>query len=221
LGSQPPWGVKETQERISSILEELEESNSLSTNQWQRKTWLISENLKFLDQEELYWHNRSHETWLLYGDLNTNFFHRVASGRKRKNTILSFEHGDNTIEGDENLLTHATDYYSDLFGHVPAFNIQLSEHLWDGTVSLEKNKAAGPDSIPIEFYQACWKIVKSDIIQLFADFHQGKVDISRINYGTITLLPKVSDAARIQQYRPICLLNCLYKLITKTLTIRI
>jgi hypothetical protein len=169
----------------------------------------------------------------------------VASGRKRKNTILSFEHGDNTIEGDENLLTHATDYYSDLFGHVPAFNIQLSEHLWDGTVSLsesdneqlckpsseteiwdvlsqmEKNKAAGPDSIPIEFYQACWKIVKSDIIQLFADFHQGKVDISRINYGTITLLPKVSDAARIQQYRPICLLNCLYKLITKTLTIRI
>ena len=78
-----------------------------------------------------------------------------------------------------------------------------------------------PISIPIEFYQARWHIVKSDIVQLFSDFHLGRVDISRINYGIITLLPKISDASKIQQYRPTCLLNCLYKLITKTLTIRI
>jgi hypothetical protein len=84
----------------------------------------------------------------------------------------------------------------------------------------EKNKAAGPDKIPIEFYQACWDIVKKDIIQLLADFHVGKVDISRINYGIITLLSKVVDASKIQQFRPICLLNYLYKLITKTLTLR-
>jgi hypothetical protein len=181
----------------------------------------------------------------LYGDLNTKYFHRVASGRKRKNTILSFEHGDNTIEGDENILAHAIEYYSKLFGPAPTFDIQINDDLWDQSVSLsesdndqlckpfskaeiwnglsqmEKNRAAGPDSIPIEFYQACWQTVKPDIIQLFADFHQGTVDISRINYGIITLLPKVSDAARIQQYRLICLLSCLYKLITKTLTIRI
>jgi len=86
---------------------------------------------------------------------------------------------------------------------------------------MEKNKAAGTDSIPIEFYQSYWQIIKIDIIQLFSDFHQDKVDISRINYGIVTLVPKISDASRIQQYRPICLLNCLYKLITKTLTLRI
>jgi hypothetical protein len=85
----------------------------------------------------------------------------------------------------------------------------------------EKNKVAGPNSIPIEFYKACWSIIKPDIIQLFLNFHRGKIDISRINYVIITLLPKVSNAARIQQYRSICLLNCLYKLITKTLTLRI
>lgn len=48
-----------------------------------------------------------------------------------------------------------------------------------------------------------------------------KVDISRLNYGIITLLPKIKEACRIQQFRPICLLNCLYKLIIKTLTIRL
>lgn len=81
---------------------------------------------------------------------------------------------------------------------------------------MEKNKAAGPDRIPIEFYQECWNIVKVDIMQMFDDFYNQKIDISRINYGIITLLPKVKDASKIQQFRPICLLNCLYKLVTKT-----
>ena len=45
--------------------------------------------------------------------------------------------------------------------------------------------------------------------------------MSRLNYGIITLLPKVQDAEKIQQYRPICLLNCLYKWITKVLTLRL
>jgi hypothetical protein len=35
------------------------------------------------------------------------------------------------------------------------------------------------------------------------------------------LLPKVSEADKITQYRPICLLRCIYKLITKVLTIRL
>ena len=87
--------------------------------------------------------------------------------------------------------------------------------------SMEKNKAAGSDKIPIEFYQACWDIIKGDIMELFEDFHKGKLDVYRLNYGVITLLPKVQDASRIQQYRPICLLNCLYKWITKVLTIRL
>jgi hypothetical protein len=93
--------------------------------------------------------------------------------------------------------------------------------IWNALSQMGKNKVAGPNSIPIEFYKACWSIIKPDIIQLFLDFHRGKIDISRINYVIITLLPKVSNAARIQQYRSICLLNCLYKLITKTLTLRI
>lgn len=149
------------------------------------------------------------------------------------------------IEGDESLLKHATEYYTDLFGPTEDHNIHIDKSLWaeleqvseedsrllsrpfseteikEALFQMEKNNAAGPNKIPIEFYQSCWDIVKLDIIQLFQDFHDGNVDISRINYGIITLLPKVSDASRIQQFRPICLLNCLYKLITKTLTIRL
>jgi hypothetical protein len=47
------------------------------------------------------------------------------------------------------------------------------------------------------------------------------LDINRINYGIIILLPKVKEAEKIQYFRPICLLNCLYKWFTKCLTIRL
>lgn len=36
--------------------------------------------------------------------------------------------------------------------------------------------------------------MKVDIMQLFEDFFDKKVDISRLSYGIITLLPKVKDA---------------------------
>jgi mannosylglycoprotein endo-beta-mannosidase len=85
---------------------------------------------------------------------------------------------------------------------------------------MEKNKAAGPDSFPIEFYQACWDIIKQDLMLIFSDFHQDKIDLARINYGVITLLPKGADANTIQKYRPLSLLQVLFKIFTKALTVR-
>jgi hypothetical protein len=74
---------------------------------------------------------------------------------------------------------------------------------------MEKNKVVGHDGYPTEFYQWCWNFIKGDILKLFNDFHQMKMDVKRINYGTIALLPKVKGANKIQQYRLICLLNCI------------
>ena len=56
---------------------------------------------------------------------------------------------------------------------------------------------------------------------MFAEFHAGILDVSRMNYGIITLLHKIQVAEKIQQFRPICLLNCIYKWITKVLTLRL
>jgi mannosylglycoprotein endo-beta-mannosidase len=199
-------------------LEALEESGDLNNELYSRKMLLIKENFSLLDQEESYWHKRCHEEWLLKGDNNTKYFHKIANGRKRKNTIISLEKDGNIIEGDENLLNHATEYYANLFGPEEEHNIHIDSSLWaelaqvtdhdnpllcspfseseikEALFSMERNKVAGPYKIPIEFYQSCWGIVNDDIIQLFNDFYNKKVDISRLNYRIITLLPKVSDA---------------------------
>jgi hypothetical protein len=56
---------------------------------------------------------------------------------------------------------------------------------------METNKAAGPDCIPVEFYKKCWEIIKEDIIEMFKDFHEGRLKVERINYGLITCYQKL------------------------------
>lgn len=74
-------------------LEKFEESNDLCGEAFVRKTNIMVELNELYVVEESYWHKKNHERWLLKGDRNTDFFHRVANGRKRKNTIRSLEGG--------------------------------------------------------------------------------------------------------------------------------
>ena len=73
------------------VSEQKEESLSLLKNLLDRKTFIQSELLKLLLEEvELYWHKRSNSKWLLEGDLNTDFFHKIANGgKKEKHHFLS------------------------------------------------------------------------------------------------------------------------------------
>ena len=56
---------------------------------------------------------------------------------------------------------------------------------------------------------------------MFTELQNNEMKMERLNYGLITLLPKVKEANRIQQYRPICLLNVVYKIFTKSLMLRL
>jgi hypothetical protein len=58
-------------------------------------------------------------------------------------------------------------------------------------------------------------------MKLFEDFFKGKLDIKRLNYGVVTLIPKVDKAIDMKNFRPICLLNVCYKMITKVLNNRL
>jgi hypothetical protein len=56
---------------------------------------------------------------------------------------------------------------------------------------------------------------------MFKDFEEQDLDIARLNYGTITLIPKVKEANKIKLYRPICLLNAIYNVFTKNWMLRL
>lgn len=81
-----------------------------------RKVQINTQLLTMAEEEEMYWLKRSHEKWLHEGDKNTEFFHRVANGRRRKNTILHFEGDEGLIEGDDNLLDHVPNTTKNFLG---------------------------------------------------------------------------------------------------------
>jgi hypothetical protein len=60
-----------------------------------------------------------------------------------------------------------------------------------------------------------------DLLNLFGGLYGEQLELFRLNFGKIILLPKVNEAERIQQYRPISLLNVSFKIFMKVATIRL
>jgi hypothetical protein len=81
--------------------------------------------------------------------------------------------------------------------------------------------APGPDGFSFLFYQSFWDVIKTDFMALVRDFEAGTLDVSRLNYAIITLIPKERNARDINKFRPISLGNCSLKIISKAMTNRI
>jgi len=52
-------------------------------------------------------------------------FISVQMGEREKNNIISLEKDGQVIEGDDKLLEHATEYYSELFGTPIEYEVQM------------------------------------------------------------------------------------------------
>jgi hypothetical protein len=63
---------------------------------------------------------------------------------------------------------------------------------------MEQNKAPALDGFPAEFYQTSWDTIKMDLLALFRCLHDGQLELFRLNFGEIILLPKVNEVERIQ-----------------------
>jgi hypothetical protein len=59
----------------------------------------------------------------------------------------------------------------------------------EAVFQMEHNKGPCPDGFPAKLYQACWNIIKDDIMAMFVEFHVGKLPLYNLNFGIIILLP--------------------------------
>jgi hypothetical protein len=86
---------------------------------------------------------------------------------------------------------------------------------------MKTNSGPNPDGLPIKFYKCFWNQVREPVMEMFNKFYVGGQNLSILNYGLISLIPKLKVANNIKQYRPICLLGVDYKWFTKVLTRRL
>jgi hypothetical protein len=71
------------------------------------------------------------------------------------------------------------------------------------------------------FYQKIWDTINDDLLKLVNNFQDNKLDLFRLNFATLTLIPKIEDASEMRNFRPISLLNCSFKIFGRLLTTRL
>jgi hypothetical protein len=60
---------------------------------------------------------------MLEGGNNTRYYHSKANGRRRKTLVVSLNHDEGLIEGQENLKRYINDFSKKLFGNPDLNNI--------------------------------------------------------------------------------------------------
>jgi hypothetical protein len=196
--------------------------------------------------EEEYWRQRSRVNWLTEGDANTAFFHAFVNVRQRKCAITRLVNDTRIIAEPRELQENTYDFYCALMGTAGEPSLfHLSAYFWHTSrqVSDEENDrlmiafsveeidavlagmkvdtAPGPDGLPATFFKRFWHLVKPMIMDIANDFALGRVDIARLNFGILTLIPKITGAEDIKHFRPIALINVIFKFVAKAYATRL
>ena len=232
---QIPRKLKEMQDSLSVLTkEDTSGQNRAEINRIRKEINIL------LDDEELWWQQRSRVQWLGEGDRNTKYFHHRASERRRKNTITGlWNQKDVWCESRESIIKTAVDYFEDIYASSHPTYVEEVTDLIPTKVTAEMNtaltqeftgkdvkaalgqmyptKAPGSDGMSALFYQKYWDIVGCDVANMVLNVLNSNASIANINNTYITLVPKVKMPNRMKDFRPISLCNTAYKLLSKVL----
>lgn len=87
--------------------------------------------------------------------------------------------------------------------------------------SLPKSKAPGIDGLTAEFIIHHWETVKDDYLAAILHFFTTKRMLRSLNLATLTLIPKVQQPERLEDYRPISCIGISYKFFSKLLATKL
>ncbi|GLT62306.1 hypothetical protein SLA2020_349540 [Shorea laevis] len=163
--------------------------------------------------------------------------------RRERNRITTLKINDSWVTNSTTLKTHIRDFFVDLFSRKETqatandysmFQPKLSdedsaslllpvsmEEIKTALFSMKGLKSPSPDGIQPIFYQKHWEVV-SDTLHSFINksFSDGFFEPTLLQ-AHITLILKGENPDVIQRFRPICLLNVAYKILSKVIVNRL
>ena len=87
--------------------------------------------------------------------------------------------------------------------------------------SWKPNSASGSDGFSLSFFKKFWPVLKHLVYAIIIGLCLGTVDISRLNYVIISLLPKLKGGNSICMFRTIAFINNIAKFLSKGFTTRL
>lgn len=237
--------VEEAQTCLNQIQQNLLSSPSVAIaeaeGEAQRKLGIL------LRAEKAFLFQRSNISWLNVGDCGSHYFHKLMATRRSQNHIhLLIGPSGEKYETRESIHAYCLAHFAEFLGKpatLPLFDPQdislllnfqysntqsckLQEDFSDKEIeeaffSLPRNKSCGPDGFSSEFFIGCWSIIGPEIISAVKEFfREGKL-LRQWNSTMLVLIPKIRNASKVGDFRPISCLNTLYKVISRLLTDRL
>nr|GEY93610.1 RNA-directed DNA polymerase, eukaryota [Tanacetum cinerariifolium] len=198
--------------------------------------------LNINDMESKDYIQKSKVTWAIEGDENSKFFHGIINKKMSQLAIRG-------IFIDGSWCTEPGTIKKAFVNHFEArfkepglqrfkINFQFPKKLLQNQADdLERvvsrdeirlavwncgdNKSPGPDGYSFEFLKKYWDLIGSDLCEAVEYFFRNGSFPKGCNSSFIALIPKVLDAKFVSDFRPISLIGCVYKVITKVLANRL
>ncbi|XP_026417322.1 uncharacterized protein LOC113312800 [Papaver somniferum] len=177
---------------------------------------------------------KSRVKWLKYGALNSRFFHVNMKIRQMQNAIVELENEEgellSTQQGIFDILVKHIEskfkykevqIFEKIFDSVPKVilnednekleSIPSAEEIKKAVFDLDPESSPGPDGFGGWFYKMAWDNISDDFVKAFQYCWEKEFIPSGMNANFIMLLPKVKNARKPNQFRPIGLMNFCFK----------
>lgn len=191
-----------------------------------------------LEQEELFWYQKSRENWIKSGDRNTKFYHAASKVHQAKNRQQNLwdPATKETISNEDSeklILDHFKKIFTsedtDKNTEIGARGFpRISEDKWNivndpinandvktTIFEMAPYKAPGPDGMHAGFYQQVWASVGNTVVEHVKTYFSTCIMPEGINKTLVSLIPKVPSPERVSQLRPISLCNTATKLLQR------
>ncbi|KAJ9542089.1 hypothetical protein OSB04_028595 [Centaurea solstitialis] len=167
------------------------------------------------NDELLYFKQRAKVRWLHDSDKNTKFFHHVVKERQNRNLIRSIMDSQGRYVHDEEVGALFVDHFRSFLGmRDPVVDPMLPDDFFNKSLSLS-------DSLhmirPIVDDEIKWAMFNIGAVHNF--FYSGNL-FKQLNHTLLCFIPKVPNATRVTDFRPISCCNVLYKVISKIIVER-
>ncbi|GJV81698.1 RNA-directed DNA polymerase, eukaryota [Tanacetum coccineum] len=180
--------------------------------------------------------------WAVEGDENSKYYHGVINKKRNNLSIRGVMVEGTWIESPALVKKAFFDHFKSQFEHPSPSNIVL-ERDFSNKVSLDQvedlertvskdeikravwdcgvDKSPGPDGFTFGFYRRFWTTIEDDVCKAVVWFFQNNFIPNGGNSSFVTLIPKIPNANKVKDYRPISLIGSVYKIIAKILANRL
>ena len=202
-------------------------------------------------QQDLWTAAQSHDSlmrqkarsrWIKEGDNNSHYFHLLLNSNRRCNAVNGVIIDGVWVDEPAKVKEEIYRFFQQRFQEHESIRPQLNgvsfksinqqqNQLLVGCFSEEEIKRAvwecgnekspGPDGLNFKFIKQFWQLLKPEITRFIFEFHANGIFPKGSNASFITLVPKVPDPQNLNDFRPISLIGCVYKIVVKLLSNRL